>query len=100
MEQCQRSRVPEIVGPLAWSEVLDGLGAIEQAWFLDTASPAPPPASGGKGKLVLLVGPEGGWTGRECEQLARAGARPVSLGPRVLRVETAAVVGAALALRR
>ena len=51
-------------------------------------------------EAVLLVGPEGGWTEAERSDLAAAGALPFSLGPRVLRVETAAVVGAALALCR
>lgn len=41
------------------------------------------------GPLVLIVGPEGGFIPYEVERFTEAGARPVSLGPRILRVETA-----------
>jgi len=50
------------------------------------------------GGVRLLVGPEGGWTEEEIEAARRAGAGLWSLGPSVLRIETAAVVGAALVL--
>jgi 16S rRNA (uracil1498-N3)-methyltransferase len=46
-------------------------------------------------ELVLLVGPEGGWEAGELQQLAARGARPLDLGPHVLRTETAAVAGLA-----
>ena len=44
---------------------------------------------------VLALGPEGGWIAAELESFARAGFEPVSMGPRVLRTETAlaALVG-------
>ena len=44
-------------------------------------------------ELVLLIGPEGGWEAGELQQLAARGARPLDLGPHVLRTETAAVAG-------
>ncbi|GJM22270.1 MAG: ribosomal RNA small subunit methyltransferase E [Planctomycetota bacterium] len=47
--------------------------------------------------LDLLIGPEGGWSPEELLQLSKAGASPVSLGQRVLRVETAALALLALA---
>ncbi len=50
-----------------------------------------PPAS-----VVLLVGPKGGWTGAEERAVRGAGYEAVSLGRRVLRAETAAIVGAAM----
>jgi 16S rRNA (uracil1498-N3)-methyltransferase len=46
--------------------------------------------------VALLIGPEGGWTDAEREQARAAGWAPVSLGPLVLRAETA--VCAALAV--
>ena len=46
--------------------------------------------------VVALVGPEGGWSDEEIEMLVSHGAKPVSLGPRVLRTETAAVVAITL----
>lgn len=43
----------------------------------------------------LAVGPEGGFTSEELESARRAGWKPISMGPRILRVETAAVALAA-----
>jgi 16S rRNA (uracil1498-N3)-methyltransferase len=48
--------------------------------------------------LRLLVGPEGSFTEAELDRAVAAGAVPASLGPGILRTETAAVVGAALVL--
>lgn len=47
--------------------------------------------------MALAVGPEGGWTEEEVEQARSRGWQVVNLGPRILRVETAAVVLAAWA---
>lgn len=46
--------------------------------------------------VLLLVGPEGGFTEEEIRFLREAGAAPVRLGPHLMRVETAAVVGGAM----
>jgi 16S rRNA (uracil1498-N3)-methyltransferase len=46
--------------------------------------------------MSILVGPEGGWTDREREGLAASGWAAVSLGPNVLRAETAAVAALAV----
>ena len=50
---------------------------------------AQPPA------VALYVGPEGGWSDDERAEHASAGAHAISLGPRTLRVETAAITGLA-----
>ena len=56
------------------------------------------PLRGGIASINLFVGPEGGFSSAEAE-LARAfGAHVVTLGPRILRAETAAIAGAALVL--
>jgi 16S rRNA (uracil1498-N3)-methyltransferase len=46
--------------------------------------------------VAIFVGPEGGWTDRERAQLVAANWSPVSLGPRILRAETAAVAATAV----
>ncbi|MBF0284113.1 MAG: RNA methyltransferase, partial [Magnetococcales bacterium] len=46
--------------------------------------------------VILLVGPEGGWTPEEGERIRAAGGRPVTLGPRLLRTETAAIAALSL----
>jgi RsmE family RNA methyltransferase len=62
--------------------------------LIETFQPAFHPASGDS--TALLIGPEGGWTDPEREQFVAAGWRGISLGPLVLRAETA--VCAALAV--
>ena len=47
-------------------------------------------------RAMIVVGPEGGWTPREREWAARYGAESVSLGNRILRTETAALVAATI----
>ena len=44
------------------------------------------------GPITLWVGPEGGFEGHEVQTLMDMGAKPISLGPRILRTETAAIV--------
>lgn len=100
VEQSHRALVPEISGPLAWPEALERLSDAESAWFLDTCGGSRMLDPMQADSAVLLIGPEGGWSEAERSGLTAAGALPVHLGPRVLRVETAAVVGAALALWR
>ena len=103
LEQCHRSRLPEITGPHAWTEIRS-LGGDGGRWFLDTEAPgetggwgeAPEPADAGS--AALLVGPEGGLDLQERRELVAGGWRPVGLGERTLRLETAAVVGAAILL--
>lgn len=97
LEQCHRALLPEISGPHAWREVVQ-LASEEGRWVLDTES-----ATAGWGEAAgtsgtLLVGPEGGWSPEERQDLRAAGFRAVGLGERVLRVETAALVGAAALL--
>ena len=57
-------------------------------------SPAPPRV-GGRAILLIIFGPESGFTDGEARQARAAGAQAVSLGPRILRTETAAMVMAA-----
>jgi 16S rRNA (uracil1498-N3)-methyltransferase len=58
-------------------------------------TPLPPQSRGERGEVRLAVGPEGGFTAAEIAAALDARWRRVSLGPRILRVETAAMVLAA-----
>lgn len=101
LEQCHRSRLPEVTGPHAWQETA-GLTDGAERWFLDTEIDTETAAGWGgqpQGERgTLLVGPEGGLDPGERRDLLAAGWRPVGLGERILRLETAAVVGAAFLL--
>ena len=102
VEQCHRSRLPELSGPHAWNEI-GRLVRGGSRWFLDPESPPGGWQVTGEepgAPLVgaLLVGPEGGLASEERRDLLASGWTPLGLGERVLRLETAAVVGAALLL--
>jgi len=47
-------------------------------------------------RVRLLIGPEGGWHPEDRAHWPRLGARPVSLGPLILRMETAAIAATAI----
>jgi 16S rRNA (uracil1498-N3)-methyltransferase len=99
VEQCHRSRLPEITGPHGWEELRLFAETAAARWVLDTVLDE----EAGWGEIpgttgALLVGPEGGWSPAERAELRAAGWHPVGLGPRVLRAETAAVVGTAMVM--
>ena len=48
--------------------------------------------------VAIFIGPEGGFAQQEVELFEQAGVKPVSLGKRILRMETAAIVAPALIL--
>lgn len=93
LEQCHRSVVPEITGTHGWDELEALLASSDDRWLLDPEGQEPLEARGGSAALV--VGPEGGWSRAERDDLRARGCRAAGLGPRTLRVETAAVVGCA-----
>ena len=96
VEQCHRSVLPEVTGPHEWTEIGRLTAGMEGRWFLD---PQGSPGWGPQGESgALLVGPEGGWEPEEREEVLAAGWLPVGLGPRILRIETAALAGAAMLL--
>jgi 16S rRNA (uracil1498-N3)-methyltransferase len=70
------------------------------AWESSTESVARALASlgGSTDSVTLIVGPEGGFTDQEAAMAERRGVSLVSLGPRVLRAETAAIALATLVL--
>ncbi|HMM20191.1 MAG TPA: 16S rRNA (uracil(1498)-N(3))-methyltransferase [Selenomonadales bacterium] len=100
-KQCGRNTVPEISPVRSLAEVLDGAG--EAAVFMlyegeMTHSLKQALRERAAGSYLLLVGPEGGFSAAEAELCRKRGARPVSLGPRILRTETAALAGLAMVL--
>jgi 16S rRNA (uracil1498-N3)-methyltransferase len=98
VEQCHRARVPELSGPHDWEELASLLAESDERYVLDPRAAQRSPAESSAARTALVVGPEGGWAEAEQASLARSGCRPLRLGARVLRIETAAVVGAGLLL--
>jgi 16S rRNA (uracil1498-N3)-methyltransferase len=94
-EQCGRNRVPEVsplMGLPDWLAQLDMPAPDDEARLLlspaatvrlKALSPAP--------RMTLLVGPEGGLSPAEAQLAQSRGFKPVRLGPRILRTETAAL---------
>ena len=100
-EQCGRNRVPELRPTLAFrdwaAQPLGGRALDARARARGERLAAQPPPAG---PVELLVGPEGGLSERELDIAATVGFASLSLGPRVLRTETAplAVLSAMQAL--
>lgn len=98
-QQSRRARRPEIAGPARLADILGLPGTLR--YFLDEAGGAPlvsalPLQRTNADKVLLAVGPEGGWTDAERELAAASGWTRVSLGPMILRAETAAIAAAAI----
>lgn len=89
-EQCGRTRVP-LLHPVRALSAPEALPAGAPGWVLSLAPGAAGAATlaGTTGECLLLSGPEGGLTAAEEARAVAAGLRPLSLGPRVLRAETA-----------
>jgi 16S rRNA (uracil1498-N3)-methyltransferase len=106
-EQSGRNRVPVLHPVAGLAQWLAGLGTATPAspsrLLLSLALEAQPirTAAGDDGAVLLLSGPEGGLTPQEEELAIAAGFRRTTLGPRVLRAETAPLAAlAALTLAR
>lgn len=97
-KQCERNVLMEISPPVVWNEFASGTlagtrlmpvpGATEPLradMIADELTPA-----------VVAIGPEGDWTPAEVALANSHGWRTVSLGPRILRVETAAILAAGM----
>ena len=120
-KQCGRNRLMQIATPVRWREFVAGAGDEGHEASRGEHEPLRPPDSaarffahpGGAAtmadiadklreahEIVLAVGPEGGFTDAEARHALDAGWRAIDLGPRILRVETAALAMVAGCCRR
>ncbi len=101
-EQSRRGRIPELAEPLDFTAALDDLRAncalIPWEETTDTTLRAALAAQTTLSSVALFIGPEGGFDPTEIAQAEEAGVQPITLGSRILRAETAAVVASALTL--
>ena len=99
-EQCARTALPKIFAPVSLSHLIRDWPEDAVLWFADEMGDAPPAATAFDERLPpagLLIGPEGGFDDAEREEVRGfLQARPVTLGPRILRAETAAIAATAL----
>jgi 16S rRNA (uracil1498-N3)-methyltransferase len=107
-EQAHRGKLPEVAGIASWRELLQSFADYDDVYFCYERQGGEP-AAGLRTrvretmsrvpdrplKLLVVVGPEGGFTEREAAEAEAAGARPAGLGARVLRTETAALAALA-----
>ena len=98
-EQTGRMDVPPVDDPVKLDTLLDGWDASRRLMFCDETGGAPAIIalqSAGPGPWAILIGPEGGFAPAELAAATEAGFVPVSLGPRILRAETAVVASLAV----
>jgi 16S rRNA (uracil1498-N3)-methyltransferase len=101
-KQSRRRFLPTVSGPVPWAEAVAAPpgGLLVVLWEQATAGllsalPQDPPP-----EISLLIGPEGGIPEEDARAAQGGGAVLASLGPNVLRTETAALIGAAVVLAR
>jgi 16S rRNA (uracil1498-N3)-methyltransferase len=93
-EQCSRTALPELAEPVKLAALLVDWPETRALFFADELGGEPPREAfaAHAGPAAILVGPEGGFDEAERARIrAHPAARPISLGPRILRGETAAI---------
>jgi 16S rRNA (uracil1498-N3)-methyltransferase len=100
-EQSRRSAPPRIDDPVKLSQAIGIPGALcillseteRRVLLRDVLA-----SHEGDGEILLAIGPEGGWAEDELETFRKAGWTSASLGPTILRAETAAIAATAIAI--
>ena len=102
-KQCRRAMPMAVAEPMDWRDALEAMAghdlllipweAAVDGRLSDMRARFPDARD-----IGIVIGPEGGISAPEMDRLTAAGGRAVTLGPRILRTETAAVVAAALAM--
>ena len=103
-KQSRRTTIPEIADPIPLKQALEQeqspirilLSETEQATTI-TAALLNAKSSNQETDTALAIGPEGGWTAEEMALFTQHQWQPVTLGPRILRAETAAIAAIAIA---
>lgn len=102
-KQCKRGGCLEVAAPQTWKQLRDAMSAHDlllvpwedaQGFGLKAAHEAFPEAK----DVGIVIGPEGGMSENEVRALEELGAKQITLGPRILRTETAAIAAATMAM--
>ena len=102
-KQSRRSHLMTIAPVDSWDHFLKNPPAQSRFWLADPAGAEWPSADAGivsASRWIGLVGPEGGLTADEIALAKTCGATPLKLGPHILRIETAGIAFASVALHR
>jgi 16S rRNA (uracil1498-N3)-methyltransferase len=97
-QQSGRERIPEIADVHDWDALLASFARYDRVYVpWELAEPRPlrevfDVELAGARDVLIVIGPEGGFASDEVERAREAGARAISLGARILRTETAALV--------
>lgn len=94
-KQCGRSVVPSIEPPCDFGDILAHADADHLLYWERSTDVVN--LQGPRAQATLIIGPEGGFADAEVERARRAGCSIATLGPRILRAETAAIAAVALA---
>jgi 16S rRNA (uracil1498-N3)-methyltransferase len=95
-EQCGRTKLPEIADPIMLDRLLGARDPDRRLYFADEAGGEAAAQAFKSGPALILTGPEGGFTDDERAAIRAApNAVAISLGPRILRAETAALAALA-----
>ena len=97
-ETARRGRVPSIGAIVTWSALYSRLAEPVIVCWEQAGSTGAPLAHLEGAQASLVIGPEGGLSEQEVEHMRAQGARVVTLGPRSLRAETAAIAAVAVAV--
>lgn len=105
-KQSRNAWLPELLGPMSLADALAQQAAAEKTWLGVASLESGVPALGRVlqshsgsttcGRLAIAIGPEGDFSPRELDEFRTFGAEAVSLGPLILRAETAAIAAAAI----
>ena len=97
-QQSRRSDVPEVDDPQTLKAALQSVSAETRLLLAETEQENTIAAALGEASqsVALAIGPEGGWTAEEMQLFTEHGWKHVTLGPRILRAETAAIAGLAI----
>ena len=102
-KQCKRGGCLEVAAPQSWKQLRDQMAAHDlvlvpwedaQGFGLKAARKAFPEAK----DIGIVIGPEGGMSENEVRALEELGAKQITLGPRILRTETAAIAVCTMAM--
>ena len=102
-KQCKRGGCLEVAAPQTWKQLRESMAAHDlllvpwedaRGFGLKAACEAFPEAR----NIGIVIGPEGGMSETEVRALEELGAKQITLGPRILRTETAAIAAATMAM--